>query len=136
MSGDGLLDERVEVALALPLRRGRLLVARRAAGEHLEGLWEFPGGKLGPGEEPEAAARRELSEETGLVASRLDPLVVVSHDYADRAVRLHAFLARDPLGEVLLTEGREWAWKTLDEIERLEMPAANRLVLRALRSSP
>ena len=129
-----MTPERVEVALALPLRDERFLVARREAGLHLAGRWEFPGGKLRPGEEPAAAARRELAEETGLAADRLDPLLVVIHDYPDRALLLHVFVARDPRGDVRLDPGREWAWMTLDELERLDMPDANRQMLRALRA--
>jgi 8-oxo-dGTP diphosphatase len=127
--------ERVDVALALPLREERFLVARREAGTHLEGRWEFPGGKLRPGEDAAAAARRELAEETGLAAERLDPLLVVCHDYPERALRLHVFVARDPRGDVRIDPAREWAWLTLDELERLEMPEANRQLLRALRAN-
>jgi mutator protein MutT len=121
------------VALALPLRERRVLVARRPSGVHLAGLWEFPGGRVHPGEDPAAAARRELAEETGLSAGEIEPLVVVVHDYADRPLRLHVFLARDPEGDVRLDAHRGWAWKTLDELDRLDMPEANRRMLRALR---
>ena len=120
----------VEVALALPLVDGRLLVACRAPGTHLAGAWEFPGGKIADGEEPAAAARRELEEETGLVAGDLEPLVVVVHEYPERTVRLHVFLVREPQGEVTIGS---WGWKTPDELRRLEMPAANAEILRALR---
>jgi 8-oxo-dGTP diphosphatase len=123
-------SRRVEVALALPLVDGRLLVARRAPGTHLAGSWEFPGGKIAEGEEPAAAARRELEEETGLVACELEPLVVVVHEYPDRTVRLHVFLVREPQGEVTTDA---WGWKTPDELRRLETPAANAEILRALR---
>jgi len=123
----------VEVALALPLVDGRLLVARRAPGQHLEGAWEFPGGKIADGEEPAAAARRELEEETGLVARDLEPLVVVVHEYPERTVRLHVFLVRETRGEVTIDEVRAWGWKTPDELRGLEMPAANTEILNALR---
>jgi 8-oxo-dGTP diphosphatase len=123
----------VDVALVLPLARGRVLVARRQEGTHLAGLWEFPGGKLARGEAPEAAARRELAEETGLVALELEPLVVLEHEYPERAVRLHAFLAPEPQGVVRIEGPREWAWKTPAELGGLDLPPANGPILEALR---
>ena len=124
---------RIDIALAVPLREDKLFVARRGSGAHLEGFWEFPGGKIEAGENPAATARRELREETGLEAAALEPLVVVVHDYSDRPLRFHVFLARDPDGEVRIDGTREWAWLPLDEVERLELPPANRPMLRALR---
>ena len=126
-------SERVEVALAIPIRQGKLLVSRRAAGLHLAGHWEFPGGKIETGEDPAAAAQRELEEETGLSAGKLEPLVLLVHDYADRPLRFHVFVARDSEGQVSEDATQRWVWKSLAEIEELEMPEANRQVLRALR---
>jgi len=123
----------VDVALAVPILNGKLLVTRRAAGSHLEGTWEFPGGKVEAGEAPAAAAGRELQEETGLVARDLEPLLVLVHEYPERSVRLHVFLSREPAGEVRLDGPREWAWKSLAELSQLEMPAANVRILSALR---
>jgi 8-oxo-dGTP diphosphatase len=113
---------------------GRLLVARRAAGSHLAGAWEFPGGKIRAGEAPAAAAARELAEETGLRAGRLEPVCLVVHEYPERTVRLHAFLARTAAGQVRIDGDRPWAWKTLDELGGLGMPPADEPILRALRS--
>ncbi len=121
-----------EVALAVPWRGGRVLVARRAAGSHLEGLWEFPGGKIADGEEPAAAAARELREETGLVAVALEPLTVFHYAYPDRDLRLHVFLARDPEGEPRVDGGRDWAWVETERLGSLPMPEANRAILRSL----
>ena len=122
----------VEAAVAVVLRAGRVLVARREAGVHLEGLWEFPGGKIAEGEEPAAAALRELREETGLAGLAAEPLVVVVHDYPDRTVRLHAFLVREAEGEVAVSGGREWAWIERGALDAREMPEANATILRAL----
>ncbi|MDX1388670.1 MAG: (deoxy)nucleoside triphosphate pyrophosphohydrolase [Acidobacteriota bacterium] len=122
---------RVEVALAIPVRGDAVLVARRAPDQHLGGLWEFPGGKIRSGEDPSDAARRELREETGLDGGRIEPLVVVVHDYPDRSVRLHAFLIYDPDGAVSI-DRRAWTWASSDRLAALEMPPANAAVLRAL----
>ena len=119
----------VEVALAVPLRDGRLLVGRRAPGSHLEGLWEFPGGKIDGEETPAVAAGRELQEETGLVAGSLQPLILIAHDYKERPVRLHVFVADDLEGDPV----GDWSWKTPAELEQLEMPEANARILVALR---
>ena len=121
----------VDVAIAVPVRADRVLVARRAEGTHLGGTWEFPGGKIRAGEKAANAARRELREETGLEARELDPLLVFVHDYPDRAVRLHCFVASDPAGEVDIS-GREWRWLRRDELDSSTMPAANASILRAL----
>jgi 8-oxo-dGTP diphosphatase len=124
---------RVDVALAVPLRDGRVFVARRASGLHLAGSWEFPGGKIDVGETPADAARRELAEETGLVAGDLEPLVLLVHDYVEAPLRFHVFLARDPAGEVVMDARRQHAWLTPHELSSIEMPEANRQMLRALR---
>ena len=117
----------------MALRGDKLLVARRQAGLHLAGTWEFPGGKIAVGESPADAARRELAEETGLVARGVEPLAIVVHDYTEAKLRFHVFLAREPAGEVRIDVPREFAWVGLEEIEDGSMPEANRQMLRALR---
>ena len=124
--------DRVDIALAIPNRDARFLVARRAQGLHLAGHWEFPGGRIEPGENPVDAARRELAEETGLIAAELEPLVLVVHDYNELPLRFHVFVARDPTGDVTMDVKREHAWLSLQRLGSLEMPAANRQMLRAL----
>jgi 8-oxo-dGTP diphosphatase len=127
------VSDRLDVALAIPVVDGRMLVTRRPPGTHLAGTWEFPGGKVEPAEEPEAAARRELEEETGLIANGLEPLLVTLHEYPERTVRLHVFLAREPRGAVHMKASCEWAWNSLAEVRELPMPEANAQILSALR---
>jgi 8-oxo-dGTP diphosphatase len=103
----------VEVALAVVARDGRVLVAPRESGVHLEG--------------------RELREETSLLAERMEPLMVFHHAYPDRNVKLHVFVARDAVGEPGGHEGRQWSWLLLSELESLPLPPANQAILRALR---
>ena len=115
------------------MRDGRILVARRADHQHLPGAWEFPGGKIEDGEDPAAASLRELSEETGLYAQTAEPLLIFVHDYPDRRIRFHAFVVTDAAGDVATDGARAFSWAAPDELQGLEMPEANRAILRALR---
>ncbi|HEY6239083.1 MAG TPA: (deoxy)nucleoside triphosphate pyrophosphohydrolase, partial [Thermoplasmata archaeon] len=81
-------------SVAIVEHRGRWLVQRRAPRGLLGGLWEFPGGKVEPGESPEDACRRELREETGLRARRLESVGSVLHQYSHFSVELHLFRVR------------------------------------------
>ncbi len=130
MIGGGM--EVVQVALAVVARGGLVLVARRGEGTHLAGSWEFPGGKVEEGEDPSVASRRELREETGLVGGVLEPLLVHDFDYPGRPIRLHAYLIRDPDGEVRTDGGRPWRWIATEDLPTLPMPPANGPIVRAL----
>ena len=110
-----------------------MLVAQRGEGIHLAGSWEFPGGKVEDGEEPETAALRELREETGLTAERADPLLVFVHDYPDRRLRFPAFVVTGISGEVKTDGDRPFQWVPTSSLDELAMPEANRAILRALR---
>ncbi len=115
------------------VRGGTVLVARRSEEQHLGGVWEFPGGKVAEGEEPKDAALRELREETGLTATVAESLLVFVHDYPDRRLRFHAFVVTDAAGEVATDGGRAWAFVAPSSLDAIEMPEANRAILRALR---
>lgn len=118
------------IAIAVPLRAGGLLLRPRPERGSLAGTWEFPGGKVEPGEDLLDAARRELREESGLSGGRWESLVVHAHDYPDRRVRLHAFLVRDPEGTP--AGDPPWTWVPLARLGELRHPAANAPILRAL----
>jgi 8-oxo-dGTP diphosphatase len=87
------------VAAVLRDASGRVLIAQRPPGRHMAGYWEFPGGKIAPGESGEQALTRELAEELGVSLRRCHPLLQLRHDYADRVVELDVFVVDDYGGE-------------------------------------
>jgi 8-oxo-dGTP diphosphatase len=115
----------VEVALALVWRVDRLLVARRPAGVHLAGFWEFPGGKLRAGETPEACAVRELGEELGVVARARCRRPRIEWEYPERRVTLHPIDCDWVAGEGTAREVIDFRWIAVEELASLELPPAN-----------
>ncbi len=113
---------------------GRVLVAERPAGKPMAGLWEFPGGKIEPGETPEAALIRELEEELGVRThgSCLAPVGWASHAYATKHVVLLAFACRKWEGQPAGREGQALRWAKLTELWKLPMPDADRPLLGQL----
>jgi mutator protein MutT len=122
----------VEVALALVWRDGRLLVTRRPETVHLAGCWEFPGGKLAPGETPEACAERELYEEVEVVARARSRRTSIEWDYAERRVTLHPIDCVWVRGDGRAREVSELRWIVPRELGELEFPAANASLVEAL----
>jgi A/G-specific adenine glycosylase len=115
---------RVRGALAAIVRGRRVLVLRRPPNGLLGGLWEFPGGKIEPGERPRDAARRELEEETGLRAARLERVGIVRHSYSHFDVELHLYRGRANGGRVRSPDRRAHRWVTAAEFARLPRPGA------------
>ena len=115
------------VACALVDDDCRVLIAQRPAGKALAGLWEFPGGKLEPGERPEAALIRELSEELGIVVDQacLAPLAFASHAYADFHLLMPLYICRRWQGFVQPREGQALKWVFARALRNYPMPAAD-----------
>jgi 8-oxo-dGTP diphosphatase len=122
-------------ACALIDPQGRVLIAERPPGKSMAGLWEFPGGKVEPGERPEDAVIREMREELGVTIeeSALSPLVFASHTYPDFHLLMPVFLCRRWEGMVSPTEGQKITWASPDELERFPMPPADAPLLPLLR---
>jgi 8-oxo-dGTP diphosphatase len=127
----------VLVAAAIVIEGGRVLVTQRKAGTHLAGLWEFPGGKVRPGEDPREALARELREEVGVVVSAGEIVDVTFHRYEpeDKAVLLLFFEAsRDAASpEPRAIDVAAWAWATRAELDEARFPAADVPVLAKVR---
>jgi 8-oxo-dGTP diphosphatase len=115
------------VACALVDADKRVLLAQRPAGKTLAGLWEFPGGKMEPGEAPEAALIRELAEELGIgiAAADLTPLTFASHSYPEFHLLMPLFLCRRWQGEAAPHEGQELAWVRPEALAAYAMPPAD-----------
>jgi mutator protein MutT len=122
----------IDVAIALVWRGERVLVTRRLAGAHLGGLWEFPGGKLRGEETPDAAAEREVLEETGVRAQARSRRAPIEWRYPERTVRLHPVDCEWIQGDGEPRGVAELRWATVAELAELEFPAANALLIAEL----
>ena len=112
---------------------GRVLLAQRPPGKHLAGLWEFPGGKRDASETPIAALARELLEELGISVHDAQPLTAITHAYADKTIRLDAWIITRWTGEPRGLDGQSLAWVPVPELDDWPMPAADRPIVTALR---
>ena len=101
---------------------GRFLLTSRPAGKVYAGHWEFPGGKVEPGESVEEALRRELHEELGITIGHAEPWQVTLHDYPHALVRLHFCKVFDWQGEFEMRERQQMAWETLPVRSRPVLP--------------
>jgi 8-oxo-dGTP diphosphatase len=122
-------------AVALIDADGRVLLAQRPPGKSLAGLWEFPGGKVDPGETPEAALIRELHEELGIDTwkSCLAPLSFASHSYDDFHLLMPLFACRRWNGTPAPREGQTLAWVRPDRLRDYPMPPADLPLIPILR---
>ncbi len=126
----------VIVAACVLLNEAReLLIAKRPPGRPLAGLWEFPGGKVEQGEEPEEALIRELKEELGIEIAKadLEPLTFASHAYPDFHLLMPLYRCSRWRGSLVALEGQELRWVRPEELAGVEMPPADEPLKTALR---
>lgn len=121
----------IVVAAAVIERNDAFLLTRRLKGTHLEGTWEFPGGKCEPDETPEACLVREIREELAVDATLGERLLVTRHDYPERTVELHFFRA-DLVGEPAPQLGQQMRWVSRQDLQTLEFPDADADLVRLL----
>ncbi|MBJ6138413.1 Nudix family hydrolase [Marinobacter litoralis] len=124
----------VHVAVAVIVRDGRVLIARRPDHVHQGGLLEFPGGKVEAGESVQQALVREIAEETGLAVplESLEPVIGIRHDYGDKQVFLDVWKTSAAKGEPEGREGQPIEWLPPHLLQDADFPAANRPIIRAL----
>lgn len=111
---------------------GRVLVGRRRAGAHMEGYWEFPGGKRRPGEGPRGALDRELREELGIVVLGAEFMAELTHRYPDRLVRLELWRVDRFEGEPIAREGQALRWVAPENLFTLPLLPADRPLVEGL----
>ncbi|QNN45682.1 8-oxo-dGTP diphosphatase MutT [Thermomonas brevis] len=116
--------------------RGRILLARRTEGRDLAGLWEFPGGKIEPGETAEHALARELREELGIEANVGGLLIDVQMPYPDKQLRLDVYEIRSYAGTPSGMEGQALAWAPPHKLADYPMPPADAPAVALLMREP
>ncbi|MBX2858560.1 MAG: 8-oxo-dGTP diphosphatase MutT [Cellvibrionaceae bacterium] len=108
---------------------GEILIARRQSGQHLAGLWEFPGGKIEAGESREQALCRELREEVGIAVASCDYLMTINHQYANKYICLEILLVDAFSGSAAGMEGQQIKWIAISELANYAFPEANKAIV-------
>ena len=123
----------IEVAAGLVFRDGLLLITQRRPGDHLGGLWEFPGGKRESNETFEQCLARELAEELGIDVEVRELVDTISHDYPEKSVHLQFYRCRWLRYEPRKIHVHDFAWVTREQLSTYEFPAADAQLLALLR---
>jgi mutator protein MutT len=121
------------VAAAVTDAVGRVLIAQRPPGKHLAGGWEFPGGKLEPGEARATGLARELREELGIAIHNPRPLIRVRHTYPHGEVLIDMWVVKSYSGEPQGLDGQALKWLSQENLEKAELLPADGPIVRALR---
>jgi 8-oxo-dGTP diphosphatase len=124
------------VAAALYDARGRVLIAQRPQGKHQAGRWEFPGGKVAPGESEAAALARELREELGIEVTASRPFMRLEHSYADRSVELSMWIVERFAGAPRSLDGQVLRWVAPADLGQADLLEADRPFVEALLDLP
>ena len=122
----------VHVAVGVIKREQQVFLTKRAQDVHQGGKWEFPGGKVEPGESVFEALHRELQEEIGIDTLSCLPLVDINHDYGDKQVRLEVFVIDNFASEPKAQEDQEEGWFSIGELHDVDFPEANRVIVDKL----
>jgi len=110
-------------------------LTKRLEHSHQGGKWEFPGGKVEKGEIVAQALARELKEEIAIDVLACIPLTIIDHDYGDKQVCLEVFVVDNYIGEPSAQEGQGQGWFSLNELQKLDFPKANEVIITKLLAS-
>jgi len=134
LRGPSKTTQPIQVALGVLVDKDKIFIQKRQDKGLMPGLWEFPGGKLKPGETPEEALHREFSEELGLAVCRLDKIATIRHAYTSFRVVLHAFLCelRERNPKYVLRAASQARWVTRRQLDQFAFPAANKKLIELL----
>jgi A/G-specific adenine glycosylase len=123
-----------DVTAAVIRKKERILIAQRPTGGMLGGLWEFPGGKVEPGESLEECLRREIREELGVEIQVGQSVARVKHAYTHFRITLHAFECRLRKGRPRAIGASDWRWVKWDELDDFAFAVTDRKIIQALRA--
>ena len=119
------MDKIVKVTAAILEKDGKIIIAQRKASDHLAGLWEFPGGKIEPGETPEACLGRELKEEFNIDAAIGEYLGSNIHHYDHISIELMVFRAFWEGGTIAMNDHKAYRWVTMDQLSEFVFSPAD-----------
>jgi 8-oxo-dGTP diphosphatase len=102
-----------------------VLIAQRPPGKHMAGGWEFPGGKVGAGESPNDALRRELQEELAIEVQAAEPVIAITHHYPDRSVLLDLWWVTQYSGKPISAEGQPIQWVPIEQLRSVGLLEAD-----------
>ena len=122
----------VHVAVGVIARGDEIFITLRPDDAHQGGKWEFPGGKVEEGETVLQALRRELAEEVGITVNHSEPVIVITHDYGDKQVKLDVHRVKDFAGEPHGKEGQASRWVNVKSLNANDFPEANIPIISAL----
>jgi mutator protein MutT len=117
--------KRIEVAIGIIARNGRILICQRESHNALGDFWEFPGGKCEPGESPRDCVIREIREEVDVVVEIIEPLREIEHDYPHANITLYPFFCRYISGEERALASQKIRWVEPAKLDEHQFPPAN-----------
>ncbi|WP_052749085.1 8-oxo-dGTP diphosphatase MutT [Arsukibacterium ikkense] len=122
----------LHVAVGVILRKQQVLLALRSSKQHQGGKWEFPGGKIEPGETVAAALKRELQEELAITVTQAEPFMLLQHTYPERQVTLDIWLVTAFSGTPAGLEGQPLQWVNIADLADIQFPDANQPIVTKL----